>query len=99
LEDHPEVALVRREVDPPAGVEEDPVAEGDLSFLGRLEPGDAAQRRRLPAPRRAEEHEELAGVDVEVEVVDRDDARLAAETLGQAVDTNAHEVTPPARAC
>jgi hypothetical protein len=62
---------------------------------GGLEPGDAAQRRRLPAARRAKQHEELAGLDLEVEVVDGDDGRLATETLGEAVDVQAHEVDAP----
>ena len=36
----------------------------------RLEPGDHAQQRRLAAPRRADEHEELAVVQIEAHVLD-----------------------------
>jgi hypothetical protein len=40
-------------------------AGGDL-----LEPGDRAQQRRLPAARRADEDDELARFDVEVDAVE-----------------------------
>ena len=38
----------------------------------RLEPGDHAQRRALAAPRRADEHDELAVGDIEIHAVHRD---------------------------
>ena len=38
-----------------------------------LEPGDHAQQRRLAAPGRADEHEELAVGDFEMHVANRDD--------------------------
>ena len=47
------------------------LAERDPPCVGRLEAGDAAQRRRLAAAARAEQDEELALLDLEVEVVDR----------------------------
>ena len=54
LEDHRDVAILGREVvdDLPADLQ---VALGDV-----LEPGDHAQRGRLPAPRGPDEHEKLA---------------------------------------
>ncbi len=86
LEDHPDVALVRRHVDARGGVEHGAVAERDRPGVGRLEACDAAQRRRLAAAARPEEDEELALLDLEVEVVDRGRRRLAAEALRQALD-------------
>ena len=55
---------------PPISIE----PSGDL-----LEAGDHAQQRRLPAAGRADEHDELAVVDLQRDVVDRDD--VAAEPL------------------
>ena len=46
------------------------VAERDRARARRLQPGEAAQRRGLAAPARTEEDEELALLDLEVEVVD-----------------------------
>ena len=46
--------------------------EEDLALARLLEAGDHPQRRRLPAARRAEQREELALLDLEVEVVHRD---------------------------
>ena len=40
------------------------------ALVDRLEPGEHPQRRRLAAPRRPDEHEELAVGDLQVEVVD-----------------------------
>src|SRR5215208_2177587 len=71
LEHHPQPALVRRHAHAARGREEDAVADGDLPRIGHLEPGDAAQRRRLAAPRRAEQREELAVLHLERDVVDR----------------------------
>ena len=46
-------------------------ADGDLARGRLLEPGDQPQRRRLAGAGLAEQHEELAVVDVEVEVLQR----------------------------
>ena len=51
--------------------------------VGRLEPGDHPQRRRLAAARRAEHREELARRDGEVGFVDR---HVVVEALGDIVD-------------
>ena len=48
-----------------------------------LEAGDHAQRRRLARARRAEQREELAVRDVQVDVVDRDDVAVG---LARALD-------------
>ena len=48
---------------------------------GDFEPGDDPQQRRLAGPRRPEQREQFAGLDVEVDVVDGDEA---AEALGDA---------------
>jgi hypothetical protein len=53
-------------------------ADPHLAFVGPLEARDQAQRRRLPAPRRPEEREELARPDLEVDAVD---GRDVAESL------------------
>ena len=51
-------------------VVDDPVADHHLARRDRLEAGDHAQRGRLPASRRADEHEELALGDLQAEVMD-----------------------------
>ena len=48
-------------------------ADPDLAVADLLEAGDHPQRGRLAAARRADEHDELAFVDLQVEVADRDD--------------------------
>ncbi len=65
LEDHRDVALLRRQVGDVA------VADEDRAGVDLLEPGEHAQRRRLARARRADEDEELAVLDLEVERVDR----------------------------
>ena len=62
LEHHGDVALLGRQV------VDDPVADAELTRRDGLEARDHAQGRRLAAARRADEHEELAVGDVEVEV-------------------------------
>jgi hypothetical protein len=57
--------------------------------VGHLEPGDDAQQRRLARPRRSEQRDQLAGADVEVEVVADD--RLA-EALVQVAHLDAHSL-------
>src|SRR5690606_2830116 len=64
LEDHGEVAVLGFDVG-------DVVAtDGEGARRDLLEPGDEPQRRRLAATRGADEHEELAVVDVEGEAVE-----------------------------
>jgi hypothetical protein len=62
------------------GVDRSPVGRGggqvlaveeDLAAGRRLEAGDEPQGRGLPAPGRAEDREELAGTDLQVDAVDR----------------------------
>src|SRR5581483_8630180 len=86
LEDHADVPLVRRDVDVASGVEGDAVSERDRSRVGGLEPGEAPEDRRLATAARTEEDQELSGLDLEIEVVDRDRRRLAGEALQQALD-------------
>jgi hypothetical protein len=83
LEDHPDVAPVGREVHPCAGVEHRPVTERDATRVRRLQARKAAQRGRLPAAARAEEDEELALLDLEVEIVHGRRRRVALELLPQ----------------
>ena len=68
LEDHRDVALLRRHV------VDDPAADRDRAAGDVLEPGDHAQRRRLAAAGRADEHEELAVVGFERQLEDGLDA-------------------------
>src|SRR5262249_35500994 len=67
LEHGVDVALVRRQ---PADLA---FAEVDLAPARLLEAADHPQRRRLAAARRPEQREEAAALDLETEVVDRDD--------------------------
>ena len=75
LEDHRDVAVLGRQVVDAHAV------DLDVPRAGLLEPGDAAERGGLAASRRAEEHEELAGRDVERERVERRGVRP--EPLGE----------------
>ena len=61
LEHHGELALGRRLVGDVAAVDD------DLAAAGVLEAGDQPQQRGLAAARRADEDDELAVVDVEVD--------------------------------
>lgn len=63
LKDHADIALVRRQVVDRA------FAEADLAACRVLEAGDHHQRRRLAGAGGAEEGDELAGLDVERNVV------------------------------
>ena len=65
LEDHRDVAVLRRQV------VDDLVADPHGAVGDVLEPGDHAERRRLAAARRPDEHDELAVGDCHVEVDDR----------------------------
>ena len=64
LEHHREAALGRRHVDDVRAVDQD-LPAGDV-----LEPGDQAQQRGLAAAGRADEDDELAVLDLEVDVLD-----------------------------
>ena len=64
LEHHGDVAVLRRHVGDVT------VADADRAVVDRFEPGEHPQRRRLAAARRSDEDEELAVVDVQIEVVD-----------------------------
>src|SRR5213083_2762164 len=68
LEDHRDVAVGGR------GLGHVAIADEDLPRGGILEARDAPQHRRLPAPRRAEQHEELAIAHHEREVAERGEA-------------------------
>ena len=70
LEDHRDVAVLRRQV------VHDPAADRDRPVRDRLEARDHAERRRLPAAGRPDEHEELAVRDLEGEVPDRVDTAV-----------------------
>ena len=56
-----------------------PAGDHDVARGRALEPGDHAQGRGLAAARRAEQADDLAGRDVEIDIVDRDER---AELLG-----------------
>ncbi len=79
LEDGVDVALVRRQPGDVLALE--------LDQPGRrlLEAADHPQRRRLAAARGPEQREELAVLDLEVDVVDRDDV---AEAFGDVDETD-----------
>jgi hypothetical protein len=86
LEHHADVPLVRAEVELLRRVEHVAVAEGDAPLVGCLQAGHAAQRGGLAAAARAEQDEELALLDLEVQVVHRRRRRLSGEALGQPLD-------------
>jgi hypothetical protein len=65
LEHHRDVALLRREL------VHDVVADAQLAARDVLQAGDHPQRRRLAAAGRADEDDELAVGDLEVQVDDR----------------------------
>ncbi len=94
LEHHADVALVRRQVDPAFGVEHRGRAEADLASARCFQAGEAPQRRRLAAPARTEEDEELALLDLEIEVVDSLRRRLPVEVHRHRLDADVgHVVT------
>jgi len=90
LEDHRDVAIARGEV------VHDLAGDPDLARADLLEPGDHAQGSRLAAPGRADEYDELALCDLEVEVTDRD--HVAAVDLGKVdeLDLGHYPRTAPA---
>ena len=64
LEHERGVALLRRQL------VDAPPADADLARVDALQPGERAQGGRLAAARRAEQHDELAVLDVQVELAD-----------------------------
>ena len=70
LEDRVDVPLVGRTV------RDVGAAELDATLVGPLEAGDQPQRRRLAGAGRAQQREELAGGDLEIDPVDRDDVAV-----------------------
>ena len=82
LEDEADVALLRRERRRVLAGEE------DLAGVGRLEPGDDPEQRRLARAARPEERRERARLDVERDVVERDEV---AEALRDVADENGHQ--------
>src|SRR5918992_2888158 len=92
LEDGVHVPLVGREV------RDVVAADQHLALVGPFEAGDQAKRRRLPTARWAEQRQELAAVDVEIEPVDGDDV---VEALRHATELDvelAHATRSPLRA-
>ncbi|GCC48793.1 hypothetical protein chiPu_0033139, partial [Chiloscyllium punctatum] len=83
LEHHVDGALVRQHLGDVAA------AEQDAALIRRLEAGEHAQQRGLAAAARPEQREELAGADVERELVDR--AEIP-ERLGDALDPQQRHV-------
>jgi hypothetical protein len=79
LEHRVHVSLERRPSRHVAAVQEDPTGRGSL------EPGDQPEARGLAGAGRAEQREELAVLDLEVDVVDRNDR---AELLGDAFESD-----------
>ena len=69
LEDHPHTAPLRRHVD--AVPDNSAVADIDRPVIRSLEPGDDPQGRRLAAPRRSEEAEEVTLPSVDRETIER----------------------------
>jgi hypothetical protein len=65
LEDHRDVAVAGGEV------VDDAVADPDLALGDLLQAGEHPQRGRLAAARRADDHHELAVLDLQLEIVDR----------------------------
>ena len=70
------------------------VADVDRAAVERLEPGQHAQRRRLPRSRRTDEHEELAVGDLEIELVDRGPVGAGIEPCRRREPHRCHECIP-----
>jgi hypothetical protein len=87
LEHHADAALGRLRIGHVLAADVDPAA-ADVD-----EAGDAVQQRRLAAARGAEQHEELALMDLQVEVLDD---LVGAEADAQALDVHTAHFTAPA---
>ena len=59
LEQQRRLALLRREVDLPLGIEEHPIVHHDASLVRRLDAGDASHGKALPASRCAQKPQRL----------------------------------------
>ena len=77
LEHHGDVASARMKLVDPFAV------DADVAVAHRLEPGDGVEECRFPAARWADEHEEIAFLDLEVDVFQHLDL---AEALAQMLD-------------
>ena len=86
LEDHRQAALGRRRIRHVDAV------DADLAAGHVLEPGDQPQERRLAAAGRADEDDELAILDLEIERGNDDD--VAKRLSDVAEDKAAHHVAP-----
>ena len=91
LEDHRDVASSRRQVGDVDAVDPD-LARGRL-----LEPGDGTQERRLAAPGRPDEDDELAVGDREADVVDGDEAVAVGLRDSLELDRRHDRLAPPRR--
>ena len=60
-----------------------PAGEPDLALARELEPGDHAQRGGLAAAGRSQQADDLAGADIEVDCIDRDQLVEALGDLAQ----------------
>ncbi len=89
LEHHRDVAVLRRQV------VDDLAVDHHLPGRDRLEAGDHPERRRLPAARGPDEHDELAAPHVEVEV--GDGLRAVGVDLRQALERDLGHVRLRAR--
>jgi hypothetical protein len=72
LEHHRDVAVFGRDV------VDDAVADQDLAFADRLQPGEHPKRGRLATPRRSNKDHELLVLDLDVEVFDDREVRRVA---------------------
>ena len=82
LEHEADVSLLRRERSRVLA------GEQDLALIGGLEPGDDPEQRRLSRAARAEERGQRARLDVERDVVERDEV---AEPLRDVANQNGHQ--------
>ena len=83
LEDHTD--LLAAEPIEPVPVRNIATVDADASRARAVERGDQVDRRRLAAPRRSDQHDELAGLDSQREVIEHAPA-VAAERLDDIVD-------------
>ena len=92
LEHDADVAIARLDlVDHPA-------VEAHLARARRIDPGEQEQGRRLAAARRPEQGDELAVLDREVEMVDRDHLAPRLVQTGQ-LDPRHQPLIPPMVIC
>ncbi len=81
LEHHADAALLGAD---PATAGDDLAGDLDLALVGAVEPGDQAQRGRLAAAAGADDQQDLAGRDLEVELAQRLDLAIALADAAQA---------------